>query len=135
VLLAACGADGGDPLSVAGTFWEAARAGQSDRVRELASATTATGLLPGGRARFDDLVLTNAEIEGPAAVVRTAMTLRNADGRTLRITFPTHLVREDGAWKVAVDETMSAAVWSAHTAAMTDSTTRSDTLVARDTAR
>lgn len=134
-LFAACGTDAAEPLAVAGAFWDAARAGESERVRDLASTVTATALVPGGRARFNELVLTDPRISGNGAVVHTAMTLQNADGRTLRITFPTHLVREDGAWKVAVDETMTAAVMSAHGAAMVDSTTRSDSLVARDTAR
>ena len=136
MLLAACGAGGDAPLEVARAFWAAAAAGESDRVRDLASASSTTGLVPGGRARFDDLVLTNPRIQGSGAVVETAMTLRHEDGRTMRVSFPTHLVREAGGWKVALDETMAAAMWSTHGAAMADSArSQGDSVVARDTAR
>lgn len=124
------------PLDVAQAFWDAARTGESERVRTLSSGATTTGLMPGGRARFEDLVLTRPRVRGDVAVVETAMTLEGADGRSLRVTFPTHLVREAGAWKVALDETMTAAMWAAHGSAMADSArSDGDTLLARDTAR
>lgn len=113
----ACGS-AGDPAETARVFWEASRAGDGERVRDLVSSATRTELTAGGYAQFADLEVGDARVAETAAVVETRLTIVGEGGDSLRISFPTHLVREGGDWKVALDETLGAAMWAVHAEGM-----------------
>lgn len=115
---ASCGAPAAGPAETARAFWEASRAGDDEQVRRLVSSETRTGTTAGGAAQFTGLEVGETRVAEEGAVVETHLTIQNDAGDSLRITFPTHLVREGRTWKVALDETLGAAMWAVHAEGM-----------------
>lgn len=107
LLTAACGAGAPGPKQVAQEFWEALRAGDTAAATSLASEPTAPRVeaLAG---RDIDEVLLGEVLEGEAsAIVRTSLTTAatEPDDWPTRLTFDTHLIREDDEWRVDVAAT------------------------------
>jgi len=104
----ACGAAAPSPKQVTQKFWEALRGGDAVAAATLASTRTAHRVedLAG---RDIDAVLLGEALEGDtAAIVRTSLAtapMSEPDGRPIQTTFDTHLVREEGRWRVDVTAT------------------------------
>jgi hypothetical protein len=106
-LLAAfgCGLLEDGPRGVATRFWEALEAGDLDGARRLASPTSADALDEWfTRQPLAEPVLGETLRNDRAAVVETALVVGRGEA-PLHARFPTHLVRQDGAWRVDVDRT------------------------------
>lgn len=92
-------------MDVAGRFWEAIESGDLEDARREASRISADAL----DAWFSDQSLGEATLgetlrNDTLAVVETSLSV--GEGETpLQATFPTHLVREEGAWRIDVDRT------------------------------
>jgi hypothetical protein len=107
-LLTGCWLWGDSPRDIAEHFWDA----NQDGDMELASAyvsseSSATVKRPDdGGMPMESYSLGAEEIDGDRATVETAMTA-NMGSQQLDVDFQTHLVREDGEWKVDLDRTTS----------------------------
>jgi hypothetical protein len=101
----ACGAVGPGPRQVTLEFWEALRTGDVAAAEALASVPTLRNVDGLARSRGIEEVLLGEVLEGErSAIVRTSLAT-DLDGRPLHTTFDTHLVREQGRWRVDVAAT------------------------------
>ncbi len=111
-LIAGCGrfnfgSKGGDPKAVAEKFWNAAKSGKADDVKDLVTKASFNGMKDkkdAGSAK-GEYTLGDAKIDGEKATIPTTM---KDQGFTMKM--QTVLVKEDGSWKVDVDQTMMSAL-------------------------
>ena len=105
ILLAACSPSGPDARETSRAFWAAVASGDLDSARALASRTSASDLDDWDReTRIRDAVLGEALTNESQAVVETSLVTERGEGE-LSLVLQTHLVREQGAWRVDVRHT------------------------------
>lgn len=109
LLLAACGAPDGDPEAVVAAFWAAISERDLERARAHASRVSAASVDEWGEGyEIRSVSLGQTLRNQSAAVVETSLTTGDDDGDDafeLHPRFQTHLVLEDGAWRVDVTRT------------------------------
>ena len=93
------------PDRVAAEFWDAVRVGELDRARTLSSRTS-DDLLGQWQGRFsiEEIELGEALRNERSAIVNTSLVTMRGEFE-LRMSFQTHLVREERQWRVDVDRT------------------------------
>lgn len=104
----ACGGAPETPEEVTADFWRAVAGRDIARARERASSGT-THLVGSflREAPIEDVLLGETLRDEGSASVSTSLTTRPGE-QPLRVTFPTHLVREGDGWRVEVDRTHAA---------------------------
>ena len=99
-----CGSES-DPGDVARAYWEALAAGDLEAARGYASEATREHVAKtDDGASIDEVVLGEVLRGEETAIVRTSITTRR-DGQELEVPFQTHLVRDDGKWRIDADAT------------------------------
>lgn len=101
------GSKGTDPKAVAEKFWSAAKSGKPDDVKDLVTKASFTGM----KDKKDqgptkgEYTLGDVKVDGDKASIPTTM---KDQGFTMKM--QTILVKEDGKWKVDLDQTMMSAL-------------------------
>lgn len=95
----------GDPAAVAEAFWRAGQEGDIERARSYVSASSHAKMNERSAPSIDELWIGESEIDGDRATVQTR--LSTSTDRSFTIEFNTIMVREEGDWKVELDDTSS----------------------------
>jgi len=108
ILLAACSPSGPDARETASAFWAAVSSGDIDSARPFASRSSAASLDDWDReTRIREAVLGEVLSNEDHAMVETSLVTRRGEGEW-SIALQTHLVREQGEWRVDVRRTREA---------------------------
>ncbi len=90
---------------IAGRFWTAVQTGDLQTAIHFRSASSADLVAETAQALVIDEVLIGETLQNNRlAIVRTSLRT-STDGDLLRISFDTHLVQEEGVWRVDLGET------------------------------
>jgi len=114
-LALACGSSAPSPQQVTRDFWEAVRTGDSEAAQALATPGSARRIDGLAQGRPIEEVLLGDTLEGEdAAIVHTSL-VTSVNDSPIHTAFDTHLVREDGHWRVdvpATERALTAAIFA-----------------------
>jgi hypothetical protein len=98
-------AGGDDPRAIADAFWTASKEGDVERAKTyVAEGSTAKIQNPDeSGSSVGEFTLGESAIDGDRATVETTVT--SAGTQEMELSFQTVLVRQEGAWKVDLDQT------------------------------
>jgi len=123
-LIIACSSKG--PKAVADKFWDAAKDGNTGKMQKLVTKSSLANLQEqsGGGIKKGDIELGKAKLDGDKALIPTAM-----DNDGFKVNFETVAIKEDGKWKVDLNQTMMSMMGAAMAGAMKEMDTALEGIV------
>ena len=105
VLLSGCN-QRHSPIEVSRAFWKAVQAGNAGAVKVLVTKKSRASVKTDGKAlQIGQVQLGRTVIEGNVATVDTSLVVKS--DHPVRVPLQTHLLREEGDWRVDYDATMA----------------------------